>query len=424
MLNKLFDISEKSKKALAISPLLMLALLVPSYSALAVYESSQNEVPNFNIDDSQSNLKLARIEQSKGKLTEAIFALERAVAIDPDNTEAQLLLGEVYAQLGEKDSAEKQFALVINAKGEQSASAQTALDNLKYVRAWSHQAAVGYRLGHDDNINSGLDNTSVFFPGSNTTVTLPDSTGPQGEITQTLYATGNLRYQHTDNLAYVFKGTVVKSDDDFYNQSYVAIDAGARLNYENYQHSYNIIQNYVDYDNFDKINSTRLNFEHLQMLAGKNYFKVDLDLQALDYKTQDIRDDRRVILSGLYRHALTPTLSFKPSVYFSHDARSEDTFEYLDYDSYGLKATIDKQLNRKLNLSVGVDYIVSDYDGQDPTFLRDRSDERIRFRSKLSWNIAQATTLSAAYQYTKNDSNIALYDFDKNVFFIDITKTF
>ena len=424
MFNKFYNILGKTKTSFAISPLIMLTLLAPSHSALAVYESSQNEVLDFNIDDSQSNLKLARIEQAKGKLTEAIFALERAVAIDPNNTEAQFLLGKVYAELGEKDSAEAQFALVIEAKSKQSASAQTALANLKYVRAWSRQAVVGFRLGHDDNINSGLDNTSVFFPSINNTVTLPDSTRPQDKITQTLYASGSLRFQHTDNLAYVLKGTLAKTDDDFYHQAYVAIDAGARLSFENYQHSYNIVQNHLDYNNFDKINSTRLNFEHLQKLSGSDYFKVDIDLQALDYKTQDIRDDRRVILSGLYRHALSPTLSIRPSVYISRDIRSEDSFEYLDYDSYGLKATLDKQLHPKLNLAIGVDYIVSDYDGQDPTFLRDRSDERARFHSKLSWSVARATTLSAAYQYTENDSNIPLYDFDKKVFFINIAKRF
>jgi tetratricopeptide (TPR) repeat protein len=424
MLKKCFTIFGKAKKPLAISPLLMLALLAPSYSALAVYESSQNEVANFNIDDSQSNLKLARIEQAKGKLTEAVFALERAVAIDPNNTEAQFLLGEVYAELGEKDSAEAQFVLVVKAKGEQSASAQTALDNLKYVRAWSHQAAVGLRLGHDDNINSGLDSTSIFLPSTNSIATLPDSTKPQDKITQTVYASGSLRYQHTDKLAYVFKGTLAKTDDNFYNQAYVAIDAGVHLSYENYQHSFNVIQSYLDYNNVDKINSTRFNFEHLQQVAGGNYYKVDVDIQALDYETQNIRDDRRVIVTGLYSHALSPTLNIRPSVYVSRDVRGEDTFEHLDYDSYGLKASLDKQLSHALKLTLGIDYIVSDHDQQDPTFLRNRSDKRMRLHSKLSWTLAQATTLSAAYQNTQSDSNIALHDIDKNVFFINIAKTF
>ena len=424
MLKKCFTIFGKAKKSFATSSLLMLALLAPSYSALAVYESSQNEVANFDIDDSQSNLKLARIEQAKGKLTEAIFALERAVAIDPDNTEAQFLLGEVYAELGEKDSAEAQFVLVVTAKSEQSASAQTALDNLKYVRAWSRQAAVGLRLSHDDNINSGLDNISIFLPRTNNIAKLPNSVKPQDKIAQTLYASGSLRYQHTDKLGYVLKGTLAKTDDNFYNQAYVAIDAGVRLSYENYQHSFNLIRSHLDYNNFDRINITRFNFEHLQQLTGSNYYKVDIDLQALDYQTQHIRDDRRVVVTGLYRRALSPTLNIRPSVYMSRDIKSEATFEQLDYDSYGLKAALDKQLNHALKLAVGIDYIISDHDQQDPTFLRDRSDKRVRIHSKLSWTLAQATTLSAAYQYTKNDSNIALYEFDKNVFFINIAKTF
>jgi tetratricopeptide (TPR) repeat protein len=424
MLSKLFAPLEKTQNNPSFLALLLIACLSSSFSALAVYEPSYAEVPNFNIENSQSNLQLARIEQSKGNLTEAIFALERAVIIDPNNIEAQLLLGEVFAQLGEKDSAEKQFTLIIDAKNEQSASAQLALDNLRFVREWSHTGVVGYRLGKDDNINSGLDNTTVFIPSAGLDLILPASTGERDETTQTLYTSGNLRYQHTDNLAYVFKGSLAKTNDDLYNQSYVGIDAGAYLNYENHQRSLRFIQNFLDYENFDKINSSTLNYEYLQRLEGKNYFKVAVDLQVLDYKTQDIRDDRRLGLRAQYRYVLTPTLSIKPELVISRDIKTVSSFEYLDYDSYGAKVNLDKKLSHKLDLKLGLDYISNNYDGQDPSFFRSRGDNRINFRSKLLYSLAPATTLSVAYQHTDNDSNITLYDFDKNVFFIEIAKTF
>jgi tetratricopeptide (TPR) repeat protein len=424
MLSKLFAVTEKTKNNTGFFGLAIVICLSSSFSAFAVYEPSYAEVPNFDIEDSQSNLKLARIEQSKGNLTEAIFALERAVIIDPNNLEAQFLLGEVNAQLGEKDSAEKQFTIVIDAKNEQSASAQLALDNLRFVREWSHKGVVGYRLGKDDNINSGLDNTTIFVPSAGIDLILPASTGERDEITQTLYTSGNLRYQHTDNLAYVFKGSLAKTNDDLYNQSYVGIDVGAYLNYENYQRSFRFIQNFLDYSNFDKINSSILNYEYLQKLEGKNYFKVSVDLQALDYKNQDIRDDRRLALSGQYRYVFSPTLSIKPELMMSRDIKTVSSFEYLDYDSYGAKIMLDKKLSQQLDLKLGLNYIVNNYDGQDTLFFRDRSDTRINFNSRLLWNIAPATTFSVAYQHTDNDSNITLYDFDKNVFFIEIAKTF
>jgi hypothetical protein len=48
----------------------------------------------------------------------------------------------------------------------------------------------------------------------------------------------------------------------------------------------------------------------------------------------------------------------------------------------------------------------------------------MNFSAMLLWHVAQATTFSVAYQHTDNDSNISLYDFDKNVFFIELAKTF
>jgi tetratricopeptide (TPR) repeat protein len=414
----------ETKNKINFLSLLTVLFLGPSFSAFATYESSDAEVANFDMQDSHSNLKLARIEQSKGKLTEAIFALERAIAIEPNNIEAQLLLGEIYAQLGEKDSAEKQFTRVINAKNELSASAQIALNNLKYVRTWSHKAVVGYRLGSNDNINSGLDNTSIFIPSVGSALILPDSSNERTETTQTLYTSGNLRYQHTDTLAYVFKGSLAKNNDDYFNQSYVGINVGARLNYKNYQRSFQLIQNYFDYDNFDEISSLRFNYEYLQKLTGKNYFKASVDLQALDYKTQDINDDRRLILRGQYRYVVSPTLSLKPELVMTRDIKTVSSFEHLDYDSYGSKITLYKQLNQALNVKLGLDYIANNYDGQDTLFIRERSDKRMNFSAMLLWHVAQATTFSVAYQHTDNDSNISLYDFDKNVFFIELAKTF
>jgi len=119
------------------------ALLLQSQLTYAVYESSEKEIPNFDIEDSQSNLALARIESAKDKLTEALFALERAIAINPNNYDARLLLGDIYTKLGEKGSAKIQYQHVVDAQQKQSSAAQTALNNLKYVHEWSHKAVIG-----------------------------------------------------------------------------------------------------------------------------------------------------------------------------------------------------------------------------------------------------------------------------------------
>ncbi len=422
MSNNLISKLLRVKKPILFS--LIVALFFVSQATYAIYESSEKEVPNFDIENSQSNLALARIEESKGKLTEALFALERAIAIDPQNDEARLLLGKIYAQLGEKDSAEAQFKHIIDTKKEQSAAAQTALDNLKYVREWSHNAIIGYRIGHDDNVNSGLDNTSIFIPSANTSLTLPDSNGENDETTQTVYASGSANYQHTDTLSYIIKGTVSKTDDNFFDQAYAAIDVGARLNQEKSQQTFRFIQSYVDYDNFDEINISRLSYEYLRLLKNRNYYKISVDLQYLNYEDQDIRDDRRLTLSGQYRYLLSPSLSLTSELFYTQDIRSEGSFDELDFDSYGLQTTLRKRLNNTLALSFDLNYRINNYDGDDQLFLRERLDRRLHFRSKLSWQFIHKTTLSVAYQYTDNDSNISLYDFDKNVFFIDIAKAF
>lgn len=402
----------------------IISLLLQSQLAYAVYESSEKEIPNFDIEDSHSNLALAQVEESKGKLTEALFALERAIAINPQNYDARLLLGDIYTKLGEKDAAKIQYQYIIDAQQKQSAAAQSALNGLKYVHEWSHKAIIGYRIGHNDNVNSGLDNTSVFIPSISTSLILPDSTRENNETTQTLYASGRAHYQHTDSLTYIIAGTASKTDDDFFNQRYAAIDLGARINHEKTQHSFRFIQSYVDYDNFDDINISRLKYDYLQHLRKKNYYQLAIGLQHLNYDKQDIRDDNRLTLSAKYRYFLAPTLHLTSEIFYTEDIKSENTFENIDFDAYGSKATLHKQLNNKVSLSLGLHYRINNYDGEDPLFLKERLDKRLQLRSKLSWELIHKTTLSLSYQYTDNNSNISLYDFDKNVFFIDIAKAF
>lgn len=147
-------------------------------------------------------------------------------------------------------------------------------------------------------------------------------------------------------------------------------------------------------------------------------------MQHLNYDEQDIRDDNRLTLSAKYRYFLAPTLHLTSEFFYTEDLKTENGFEDIDFDSYGSKSTLHKQLNNKLALSLGLHYRINNYDGEDTLFLKERLDKRLQLRSKLSWELIHKTTLSLSYQYTDNDSNISLYDFDKNVFFIDIAKAF
>ena len=70
-------------------------------------------------------------------------------------------------------------------------------------------------------------------------------------------------------------------------------------------------------------------------------------------------------------------------------------------------------LNEKAALFGSVSYQYSKYGGNDPLFLRDRSDDFILARAGLTYQLFKGWTVRPEIQYSNNNSNIVINDFDR-----------
>lgn len=102
-----------------------------------------------------------------GRLTEAMFALERAVAVEPENPRYRAELARCHFLLREKDEAARQFARINTDEVPDAARAaiQRYLDALDvgYVDWPEGRGYISLTMGYDSNANSG---TAARYFGS------------------------------------------------------------------------------------------------------------------------------------------------------------------------------------------------------------------------------------------------------------------
>lgn len=105
-----------------------------------------------------------------GRAGEGVLALERYLLKFPDNGSARFQLAKAYFILGEDQSAREEFtALLPAAKGKEKAAIERYLDAIRTRESRYRPSAsffVDAGIGYDSNINSGIDaGSSVSLPG-------------------------------------------------------------------------------------------------------------------------------------------------------------------------------------------------------------------------------------------------------------------
>ena len=104
-----------------------------------------------------------------GRPGQAVFALERVLAVRPDDALARAEIARAYFALSEYQTSRQEFE---NAKGnsEVPATARTTMDKylalIDRAQRGSQRVSgyIGFSTGYDSNVNSGTDETTVAIP--------------------------------------------------------------------------------------------------------------------------------------------------------------------------------------------------------------------------------------------------------------------
>lgn len=399
-----------------------------AYALLEPLEGERAGDPEFDF-----LLGIAAIDA--GHATRGVFALERVLAVQPDNAQARAEIARAYFILGETRTSKQEFEAVqkMDIPPEASATIQRFLSAIDQLAASERPRVTGYLElggGYDSNVNSAASTDSVAVPGfgGGLFVLDPQSVERSDSFGQ-LSGGVNARYPLAPGLAAVggLRGYLRRNEsEDRFDTDEIAGDLG--LNYTRGRISYLVALQgsdfYLDNDRFRR--AYGVTGQWLNTIDQFNSVSAFAQLSRLDYPDQPIRDADRWVLGGAFGHAFSAPYS--PTVflsgYFGAEDERADGVPFIGYDLWGARLGGQLTLTDRASLYASASYERRAYGGVDPFFGVTRGDDQLDLQLGLNVLLAPKWTLLPQVTYTRNESNVPISDYDRTLLYIGVRRAF
>ncbi|HKB81885.1 MAG TPA: tetratricopeptide repeat protein [Burkholderiales bacterium] len=395
-----------------------------AYNLLVPLQSTRAGDPEFDFLLGSAALAL-------GKNTEAVFALERVLAVDPNSAPARAQIARAYFNLKEIETAKREFENVKkqDVPPEVSATIDRFLDAIARVEQADRTVIHGFvevGIGYDTNVNSATADSQVAVPAfggliftlAPTATKLGDkffSLGGglniQSPVSKQLVVFGGLAYQNKSNV----------NEDQFSTYSY---DANLGLSYRWDRDTVTLVAQYNSF----WVDNTRLYSDAYRNASGvtgqwqhdfdsRNQISVYLQYSDLSYPVMEILDANRYIGGLGYAHAFgRGAVITYAGLYGGTEKQKADSAPQLGNDIYGARLGAQWNLNEKYSLFANGSAELRKYGGPDPFFLVDRRDKQYSASGGLIFVPKKNVRLTPQVSWTDNKSNIGINQFDRTIY--------
>lgn len=382
-----------------------------------------------------------------GNPGEGILALERFLLSHPENRSARFHLARGYYILGEDQRAHREFFdLLADANTEEQIGIERFLDAIRARESRYQPTATFFAetgIGYDSNINAGVRSGDVAglpgfaVTGRSSSVQESDTfyslqTGVQGSAPVSpgvmLYGglTGNGRW-YADARNSVFEQTGMVA------QGGVSILDGRNLYRSGLEH------NLLTLDRETYLRSTSLIGEWAHQFDQFNRFGLSLQYAWLRYEDITIYLDKEKMYSAPsgapqrdsnmttfsanwtrgFAHAWNPIINLAATLGQERNQRDRDEYSR---NLAGFRANASIQPHQKLGFAAAFSYINSRY--QDNFFavsqFPKRKDDYLGFEINGVYSLNRNWSIKAEATYAEQNSNIGLYEYDRNTFAIKL----
>jgi len=385
--------------------------------------------------DPEFDLALGAAALDSKRPSEAVFALERVLAVNPNNSVARALIARAYFELGETRTAKQEFESVKRQSppADVTETIQRFLDAIERIDAGIGTKVTGYleaSIGHDSNVNSATGNNQVAIPAFGGALFTLSAAGVKASDDFLSVGGGvNLRHSFRRGLALVAgvdASTRTNDTQDAFDTSFWSAFAG--LNFTQEANSYTVAlqgqQFYLDNKRFrDAFGVTG---QWQRAFDDFNSLSAYLQYTRLEYPTQNVRDADRTVVGVGYARALEGDR--KPVVFLGGYAGEEREraagVPHLGHRLLGVRLGGQLSWSADITLFASGSVEQRDYGGPDPLFAVTRDDTQSDLRVGVNFVPAKRWTVTPQISYTRNKSNVAVSDFERTVFFITLRHDF
>lgn len=377
-----------------------------------------------------------------GKPDKATIAFERVLAVDPNFAGARLDMARAYFQLGDTPRAKTEFEAVLTQNPPEAAKATIE----KYLAAIAAQENVrrthisGYiegMAGHDNNVNNSTSESQIVAFG---------------------------------NLLFTLSPTNVKTADD-----YIGLAAGIAV-----EPAVNArVALYAGADVHQRGNMSKTNFDYysldgragLTVARGAEIFRAGV--LASQYVLASARNRETTGINAEWRHTVNPANQLNASVLFTRNRFADASLQTNDFDQYtvgagwlhvmadgksvvfgslfygsendvapvtasnpsggradgnkrltGLRLGGQMPLGERWDIFASLGTQAGKYDKTNVSFLSMRDDRLDDISIGANWQWKKQWTVRPQLAWSRNDSNIAIYNFDRIDASVTVRKDF
>lgn len=399
-----------------------------AYVLLAPYQSERAGEPDYDY-----LLGIAALDN--GKPNEAIFALERVLAVKPDHLQARAEIARAFLATGEIAASKQEFETVQqqNPPQEVSATIQKYLDIIETTRTGKKTTVRSYveaMYGHDSNVNSATSSREIaipFFGGA--LVTLNENGVRMHDNFSSVAAGFNFRHLVSAGWSLIGGANANKRMNDTKDVFDTgSLDGNLGLIFTKGEDNYSAVLQLQSFavDNNRYRDASGMTAQWQRNLDNSSQASLYVQHTYLSYPGQIDRDADRNIAGGAFARSLAG--AYTPTIYIGgyggeEKARRADR-TYLSFELYGIRAGGEMKLTPWTTLHGSISAEDRRYRGQDPLFLTGRKDTQSDLKLSISHIPAPQWTITPSLGYTHNKSNIIIDQYDRTVFSISARRDF
>jgi tetratricopeptide (TPR) repeat protein len=396
-------------------------LLLQRKDAEAAYQLLEPLEPQ-RAGDPEFDYLLGLAALDAGHNERAIFALERVLAVQPENLQARAEIARAYVATGELEAAKREFQAVksrqvpdeVRKTIDQFLSAIQSAETTQYLR----YLELGF--GYDSNINAATASSNIGIPAIGPNFQLAPSLVQQSD--RFVGFAAGLNFTRKLNLNWAVVGGV----DMFLHQNMnegdfdtATFDGSLGMRYSRGLDAVTVglqgQQFLLSADKYRSVGGGIAQWQH--NFDERTQVSVFGQYGALRYQTQPVRNADRSIVGMAYAQAFTGAYSpaLYLSVYGGEEEQLDEAYPNLGNKPIGARLGGQVRLGGGWGLFAGLSYEHRKYGGPDPLFLVVREDEQTDALFGVSYLFRAATTLRLQVAYTDNKSNIVINQYDRTV---------
>ncbi|MDH4324007.1 MAG: tetratricopeptide repeat protein [Betaproteobacteria bacterium] len=396
--------------------------LLQRQDAQAAYKLLQPLEPQ-RAGDPEYDYLLGIAALDAGDPERAVFALERVLALQPDNLQARAEIARAYLAMGEREAAKREFEAVRarQVPSEVRATIERFLSAIAAAERTQLERYLELAFGYDTNVNSATGMSSIaipFFGGAS--FSLAPSLTEQDD--RFLNFAAGVNFTRKLDLSWSLVGGfsgVMRQNLSAASFSTDTLDASLGVRFARGLDAITVGAQgqYFAVDTHTYRSTSGLVAQWQRSFDERTQATVFAQHAALRYETQPVRDADRSILGVAYAQAFSgeyaPALF--ASLYGGEEKEVNELFPHLGHKPVGARLGAQWRLGGGWSLFASASYERRKYGGTEPLFLIAREDKQTDLNLGLSYLWRSGTTLRLQLAHTDNSSNVVLNDFDRSV---------